>query len=478
MRNLWRIVTVCSLFWVLADATFGENKTTPRNPNVVGQFQLDVPAHPYDVILARPEKNSITLSVQAYQPAECYVTWGVRPDEKMGRSETVALAKEAPKEIVIKNLRPNTSYYYQLMGKKAGEKEFSPIQNGTFQTARSAGANFTFTLTADCHLDEHTSPNVYNQTLNNILFDHADFHIDLGNLFMTDKHTDRVEALRQYMAQRYYLGRLSTQTAVMLALGTHDGESSKYNDGTADSLAAWSNKLRTQLFPNPISDDFYTGNTSPTPPRWPSQNYYTLTWGDALIVVLDPFSYSTFQGRDKNGWGWSLGREQYDWLKATLERSRAKYKFVCIHNLLQGDQASRGGTEFASFNEWGGKNQDGSDGFAQHRPGWPMPVHQLLIKNHVAAVFRAHDNFYARQSLDGIIYLMVPQPSFAGNDRIRDLETYGYRNGVFKGNSGHIRVTVTPTQTTIDYIRAVTSSTRQSSARNGDVADSTIIKPF
>ena len=73
-----------------------------------------------------------------------------------------------------------------------------------------------------------------------------------------------------------------------------------------------------------------------------------------------------------------------------------------------------------------------------------MPVHQLLVRHRVAAVFKAHDNFYARQELDGILYQMVPQPSFAGNDRIRDLETYGYKQGTFLGNAGHVRVTVSP----------------------------------
>ena len=140
------------------------------------------------------------------------------------------------------------------------------------------------------------------------------------------------------------------------------------------------------------------------------------------------------------------GDAQYLWLKQTLEQSRAKFKFVFIHNLLSGDQASRGGVEIAAFNEWGGRNLDGTDGFKQHRPGWDAPVHQLLVRNHVSAVFKAHDNFYARQELDGIVYQMIPQPSFAGNDRIRDLEAYGYRRGKFLGNSGHVRVTVSPDQ--------------------------------
>ena len=135
-------------------------------------------------------------------------------------------------------------------------------------------------------------------------------------------------------------------------------------------------------------------------------------------------------------------------------RASAKYKFVFIHNLLCGDQAARGGVEIAGFNEWGGKNPDGTEGFKQHRPGWDMPVHQLLVRNHVTAVFKAHDNFYARQELDGIVYQMVPQPSFAGNDRIRDLENYGYKQGAFLGNSGHVRVTVSPDKLVVNYVKS------------------------
>ena len=49
---------------------------------------------------------------------------------------------------------------------------------------------------------------------------------------------------------------------------------------------------------------------------------------------------------------------------------------------------------------------------------------------------------------------MIPQPSFAGDDRIRDLENYGYKQGVFLGNSGHVRVTVSPENVGIDYVRS------------------------
>jgi Calcineurin-like phosphoesterase len=309
-------------------------------------------------------------------------------------------------------------------------------------------------MTADAHLDEHTSAEVYQQTLANIRADAPDFHIDLGNLFMTDKHATRDEAWRQYLAQRYYLNQLGAP--LFLALGVHDGEASRYDDGSPNSLAVQSNAARKRYFPNPEPDNFYTGDATRHAQSGLLENYYAWTWGDALFVVLDPYRYSLRSGgRNSDGWSWSLGREQYDWLARTLATSQAKYKFIFIHNLLAGDQASRGGVEIAKFNEWGGKNFDGTDGFAQHRPGWPMPVHQLLLKNHVTAVFRAHDNFYARQELDGIPYIMIPQPSFAGDDRIRDLQNYGYKQGVFRGNAGHVRVTVSPKKLVVNYVKSL-----------------------
>ena len=192
--------------------------------------------------------------------------------------------------------------------------------------------------------------------------------------------------------------------------------------------------------------------------------------------MLDPFGNSLRQRGDRDGWGWSLGLAQYQWLEKTLEHSQARFKFVFIHNLLRGDQASRGGVEVASFNEWGGKNADGSDGFKEHRPGWDMPVHQLLVRNHVAAVFKAHDNFYARQELDGIVYQMVPQPSFAGNDRIRDLENYGYRQGTFLGNSGHVRVNVWPDQVKVDYVRSYLKDVESDQHKHDEAISSYTIK--
>ena len=420
-----------------------------RAPGGTNYFNTTFPAHGDDFLLCRPEDHQATLSVLTAAECEGYVAYqteGEQPRQKPPR----LFSKETPVAVPLVELRADAQYRYRFWSRPPGTTNaFTASVEYHFHTARPPGAGFTFTLTADAHLDEHTAPEVYLQTLANIRADAPDFHIDLGNLFMTDKHPNRDSAARQYRAERYYLSRIGTTIPVLLALGTHDGESAKDNDGGVDSLSAWAYRERTRYFPNPLPDNFYSGDQQPGQ----LQDYYAWRWGDALFVVLDPFRYSSRQRGGGDGWAWTLGQTQYDWLNDVLQKYPARFKFVFIHNLLSGDQAARGGIEVAGFNEWGGKNRDGTAGFLPHRPGWEMPVHELLRRWGVAVVFKAHDNFFARQELDGITYQMVPQPSFAGDDRIRDLQNYGYRQGDFRGNSGHVRVRVSPAQCSVDYIR-------------------------
>ena len=444
----------------------------------LGSFQLKVPQHSYDLILNRPERDRIGLSILAYEDLEGFLTYQPEKGSPVVKTVQQSFLNGTPVEVPLEKLSLDTSYVYQFHYRKPGAAEFTVSPVFSFHTARLPGKSFRFTLTADAHLDEHTSPEVYLKTLENIRAEKPDLHIDLGNLFMTDKHPNREEMAKQYLAESYYMSLIGHSIPLFLVLGTHDGEGAKNNDGSTNCLAAWANNIRERYFLNPTPDDFYSGNQISRPNSVPSQNYYSWEWGDALFVVLDPFGYSESQrGGGREGWGWSLGKTQYDWLKKTLSESKASYKFVFIHNMLSGDQATRGGVEIAGFNEWGGKNKDGSEGFRNHRPGWPEPVHKLFQENHVTVLFRAHDNFYARQNLDGITYLMVPQPSFTGDDRIRDLQNYGYKDGTFLGNSGHVLVTVTPEGIKTDYVRTLLSTAETPEKKNGMVADHAEISP-
>ena len=116
-----------------------------------------------------------------------------------------------------------------------------------------------------------------------------------------------------------------------------------------------------------------------------------------LFVVLDPFHYSTadltrpysaFPGsgeeddelHDGDQWHWSIGHEQYDWFRETLENSDARFKFVFSHHMtggqitIPGPGSERGyvhgGAMGAPYFEWGGYNNNDTWGFDDDRPGW------------------------------------------------------------------------------------------------------------
>jgi hypothetical protein len=239
-----------------------------------------------------------------------------------------------------------------------------------------------------------------------------------------------------------------------MTLGNHDGEEVSHGGSGADSMAVWANTMRKRYFPNPVPDSFYTGNATPQRHAGLLQDYYAWTWGDALFVVLDPFWFTTDRSRDGDNWPRTLGRSQYDWLKRTLETSRAKFKFVFIHHLAGGEsKEGRGGVEAARFFEWGGHELDGRDTFAQHRAGWPMPIHPLLVANHVTAVFHGHDHLFVRQEWDGITYQEVPQPGHPKGST-RSAEGYGYHSGDIVPGSGILRVQVSADRAVVDFIGA------------------------
>ena len=431
---------------------------------------FDVPAHPVDVILGRPTGQSITVSVVAYQSGDGYVEVAPAAGGPTVTTAAKPLPAEQGVEFLLDGLAPNTAYTYRLFWRAGTVGEYTATPWRTFRTARSAGSPFTFTIQADSHLDSNTSTALYARTLANAAADVPDFHVDLGDTFMTDKYQTFTDARAQYYAQRYYLGLIGASAPLFFTLGNHDGEIGYAADGTATSIAAWSGRLRTNLLPNPVPDSFYTANPTPEPNVGLLGNYYAFLWGDALFVVLDPFWPTRQKGNGTDNWNWTLGSEQYQWLRTTLESSPAKLKFVFIHHLVGGfGKDRRGGVEAAGLWEWGGANADGSPGFAAQRPGWAEPIHPLFVRTGVSVVFHGHDHLFVKQELDGIVYQEVPQPGFPRPDATASAAEYGYASGTLLGSSGHLRVRVAGGSATIDYVRGLLSDDETPTRRNGDV---------
>ena len=99
-------------------------------------FNVTVPAHPFDLILARPENNSITLSVLAYQDMEGFLAYGTQTGAYAMQTPVQRFKKEVPIELVMSGLQANASYYYQFRSRGPSAGGFNSSPEYTFHTAR------------------------------------------------------------------------------------------------------------------------------------------------------------------------------------------------------------------------------------------------------------------------------------------------------------------------------------------------------
>jgi predicted phosphodiesterase len=410
-----------------------------------------VPPYLFNVWLCRPGAESVTISVLAWEEMEAFIEYG----SPLMRTDPVKLKAGEPQNVLLGGLRPDTSYHYRLAYRRAGG-ELAQDTMRSFHTQRKPGTSFRFVVQADSHLDNNTDVRVYQQTLANMLEDKPDFMIDLGDTTMVDKFGRfYTRAESQYRAQRYYMGQLAHSVPLFMVLGNHDGER-----GDRADMAEWSLAMRKKYFPNPAD-----GNDK--------NSCFAFEWGNALFVGLDPFWASQQRGGDN--WSMTLGEAQYRWLGRTLAGSKAAFRFVFIHHLVGGlERDVRGGVKAAAYMEWGGKNADGTDGFKTHRPGWEMPLHRLFVKHGVNVVFHGHDHLFAKEELDGIIYQEVPQPGHPTGGT-RSAEEYGY-SGVVLGSSGHLCVTVGPTESKVDYVRSIVPGVTRDAMPNRALAHSYLLR--
>jgi len=169
-------------------------------------------------------------------------------------------------------------------------------------------------------------------------------------------------------------------------------------------------------------------------------------------------------------WQTTIGDEQYQWLRQTLENSNAKYKFVFSHHVLG---TGRGGTENAKLFEWGGYNEKGIWEFDKMRPDWEMPIHDLMVKNGVTIFFQGHEHLFAKQEIDGVIYQSVPSPA---DDTYTAFNKDAYKSGDILPNSGFLNVTVSPEQVIVDYVLSFLPGDETGLYKNGDTGFSYVIK--
>ena len=375
-------------------------------------------------VLTDPTKA--TFTVKSNGSSKAYIEYGYEIGKYGFKSAAVSLKANVGQDVTLTKLSAGAKIFYRLRYAKSGSSTYLARPASTF-TLPTAFNRSVFAVQADPHMDENSSAEVYNGTLSQIVKSAPAFLVDLGDIFMVDKLADKSEKniRARYELMKGYYAKLGS-IPLKIVLGNHDGELGYSNFNTK--------KYRAEYFPEQTSE----------------LSYFSFKGPDQLHICLDPFTFTTSSPK-ADGWQWSLGKSQYDWLKGTLEQSTEKHKFVYIHHLLVGDAQSRGGVEIAKRNEWGGANSDGTPGFEKNRPGWYKPVHDLLVEHNVSFVFKGHDHLYVKQELDGIIYQTLPQPSHPG-DKV-DPTQYGYLSGKTVGGSGFLRVTTSGSTAKVEFVK-------------------------
>jgi hypothetical protein len=426
-------------------------------------------------LLGRPTDTSITVNVVPSANGYAYFQYGTTSGSYSGQTSTATLTSGTPYEVVIGGLTSNTKYYYRMVSSEDGTNWTYRTEH-SFYTQRAPGSTFTFTVTADSHVNIMLgSATTWQQTMTNVANDHPDFHLDLGDTFAMDSVTTVSGAESAYLYQRQFFDIVGNSASIFLAPGNHEQQEGWHLDDTgnpATSQPVIGTNAEKKYFLNPVPDSFYSGDTNTYAPLGGDglrEDYYSWTWGDALFVVIDPFWYTMtkpFTGNTGGGessdtgsgdrWDWTLGLEQFNWLKQTLQSSNAKYKFIFAHHMVGGsDDYVRGGANPAHICEWGGYNEDGTTwGWDTHRSvaQWgSKPIRQIMIDNHVSAFFHGHDHQYAYEERDGIVYQCLPAAGFSGNGFNIYTTGSGYTIQALP-SPGHLRVTVSPSQATVDYI--------------------------
>lgn len=406
------------------------------------------------------------------QNTDCYFQYGTQSGTYANTSTVYSCLANVPNEIDLTGLNPDTKYYYHVQYRPAGAGAYAPTAEYSFHTQRAPGSTFTFTIEADEHLyDKKGVMNMYNVTLANQAKDQPDFMLSLGDIFGDDHNplTITSQVLDSlHRTYRPFLGSVCHSIPFYVCLGNHEGENDYYYSLTPpNNLCVWGTQWRKYYYPNPYPNNFYSGDTANEPYGIGNpENYYAWKWGDALFVVLDVYRDECDTSDKPQKWAWSLGKPQYDWLKNTLETSTSKYKFVFAHHIRgQG----RGGITNATQFEWGGMD-GGQNKFAQYRPDFAKPIHQLFVDNGVNIFFQGHDHVFAHEVLDSITYQAVPMAADSTYE-IGKLANAGAYTADTLDGTGHIRVTVSSSCVTVDYIRAyLPADTLSGAHHNGEVA--------
>jgi len=328
----------------------------------------------------------------------------------------------------IGGLSPGTAYEYEIL---VGD-EPTPAYSGSVTTERPAGQPFTFALVSDTHIGSDLAyqnqgdETVLTRAGVEIAAAQPDFIVNLGD--MLDFHEygfntpPPVSSLTRdaYVNYRTAFGDVLGHTPHFPVIGGWDSEN---GCNTLEEIER-SRSQRLLYLPGPAPDTYPAGGS-------PFEDYYAFTWGDALFVMLNVFTYTPgchlldrYPGLPDD---WTLGDAQLEFLRQTLEGATSRWRFVLIHHPVGGNA---GDDVDSAYGRGGGR--------AAH-VGEQEIVHELMQQHGVQVFFYGHDHVFTDMTVDATRYTL---PGSAGSIwPFTDAQT-GYTQSW--PNSGWGRIDVTP----------------------------------
>lgn len=231
----------------------------------------------------------------------------------------------------LKNLKPNTTYYY----KAVTNDESTKIYN--FKTAPVNGEDFDFALLSDLQLKQESPATVKQLGQNKpdfIIFagDMANtpwkasewFKVD--NCFLPDE--EKGKSFFEILQQEEDGTELLQYTPIFPVPGNHEVDDQRYftEKEFAEEGESWELSIYMQLF-RPLYPEQEYGKGG--------KHWYSVDYGDLHISNISVFRYQPWDGFEVPGWimfdDISPDSEQVKWLEDDLKNSDAKYKWVNMH---------------------------------------------------------------------------------------------------------------------------------------------------
>lgn len=345
----------------------------------------------------------------------------------------------------IEGLIPSQKYQYKVVFNPKSilgtDLPGETIQEGFFRTKKAKGEPFKVAIFTDSHIgpfkDKARRLRILNRVGSLIAEETPDLAFALGDNVGWPKSKRQVKrrssVIKAYSMYREALRPIVNSTSYFGLIGNWEGE----NGIIPPNERQIAIDVRKKYAPGPDHTTYPMGGSQ-------NQDYYALEWGDALFVTLNVQTYSvpSKPSQEIESYlevasikDWTLGENQWKWLKATLAASTQPYKFIFIHHAIGGNG---GNMRESLYGRGGGR---------AFNIGEQKILHDLMKKHGVQTMFYGHDHVFTDMKVESIHYTL---PGSAGMTKKFGKHWTGYHK--YRKDSGFAMLSIEKQHAEVKFI--------------------------